>query len=380
MGFRTDAIHAGVRPDPTTGSVMTPIYQTSTYVYESPGKSTGYDYARTINPTRSALEENLKVLEGGRAAFAFASGMAAISAVMTLVKAGDHVVVSHNVYGGTYRLFARVLEGYGLSFTYVDTSRIENIEAAVRPNTRMVYVETPTNPMMVLTDIAQVAALCRARRLISVVDNTFLTPAFQRPLDLGADIVVHSTTKYLNGHSDSVGGAVILARPEQAERIQFVQNSVGAILSPFDSWLVLRGLKTLPLRMRAHDDNGLKVARHLEAHPGVARVLYPGLPSHPQHELALRQARGSGGMISFYLKSDEAALRFFQPLRLCALAESLGGIETLICQPSTMTHASVPQEDRRRLGLTESLVRISVGCEDPEDILADLEKGLAAAV
>jgi cystathionine gamma-lyase/cystathionine beta-lyase/cystathionine gamma-lyase/homocysteine desulfhydrase len=380
MGFRTDAIHAGVRPDPTTGSVMTPIYQTSTYVYESPGKSTGYDYARTINPTRSALEENLKVLEGGRAAFAFASGMAAISAVMTLVKAGDHAVVSHNVYGGTYRLFARVLEDYGLSFSYVDTSRIENIEAALRPNTRMVYVETPTNPMMLLTDIAQVAALCRARRLISVVDNTFLTPAFQRPLDLGADIVVHSTTKYLNGHSDSVGGAVILARPEQAERIQFVQNSVGAILSPFDSWLVLRGLKTLPLRMRAHDDNGLKVARHLEAHPGVARVLYPGLPSHPQHELARRQTSGSGGMISFYLKSDEAALRFFQPLRLCALAESLGGIETLICQPSTMTHASVPKEDRRKLGLTESLVRISVGCEDPEDILADLEKGLAAAV
>jgi cystathionine gamma-lyase/cystathionine beta-lyase/cystathionine gamma-lyase/homocysteine desulfhydrase len=380
MGIRTDAIHAGVRPDPTTGSVMTPIYQTSTYVYESPGKSTGYDYARTINPTRSALEENLKVLEGGRAAYAFASGMAAISAVMTLLKAGDHVVVSHNVYGGTYRLFARVLEDYGLSFAYVDTSRIENIEAAIRPNTRMVYLETPTNPMMVLTDIAQVASLCRARRLISVVDNTFLTPAFQRPLDLGADIVVHSTTKYLNGHSDSVGGAVILARDEHAERIQFVQNSVGAILSPFDSWLVLRGLKTLPLRMRAHDENGMKVARHLEAHRAVARVLYPGLPSHPQHDLAIRQARGSGGMISFYLKTDEAALRFFGPLRLCALAESLGGIETLICQPSTMTHASVPKEDRQRLGLTESLVRISVGCEDPEDIIADLEKGLAAAL
>ena len=380
MGIRTDAIHAGVRPDPTTGSVMTPIYQTSTYVYESPGKSTGYDYARTINPTRSALEENLKVLEGGRAAYAFASGMAAISAVMTLLKTGDHVVVSHNVYGGTYRLFARVLEDYGLSFAYVDTSRIENIEAAIRPNTRMVYLETPTNPMMVLTDIAQVASLCRARRLISVVDNTFLTPMFQKPLDLGADIVVHSTTKYLNGHSDSVGGAVILARDGHAERLQFVQNSVGAILSPFDSWLVLRGLKTLPLRMRAHDENGMKVARHLEAHPGVARVLYPGLPSHPQHDLALRQASGSGGMISFYLKSDEAALRFFAPLRLCALAESLGGIETLICQPSTMTHASVPKEDRQRLGLTESLVRISVGCEDPEDIVADLEKGLAAAL
>jgi len=379
MGFATDAIHAGVVPDPTTGSVMTPIYQTSTYVYESPGKSTGYDYARTINPTRSALEANLRTLEGGRAAYAFASGMAAISAVMTLVKAGDHVVVSHNVYGGTYRLFARVLEDYGLEFTYVDTSRPESIEAALRRNTRMVYVETPTNPMMVLTDIEKVAALCRDRGLASVVDNTFLTPCLQRPLDLGADIVVHSMTKYLNGHSDSVGGAVILKREEHAERIKFVQNSVGAILSPFDSWLTLRGIKTLPLRMRAHDENGMKVARFLASHSKVGRVLYPALPSHPQHDLARRQTRGSGGMISFYLESDEAAARFFRPLRLCALAESLGGIETLICQPSTMTHASVPAEDRRRLGLTDNLVRISVGCEDADDIIADLERGLSAA-
>jgi cystathionine beta-lyase/cystathionine gamma-synthase len=379
MGFATDAIHAGVVPDPSTGSVMTPIYQTSTYVYESPGKSTGYDYARTVNPTRSALETNVKTLEGGRAAYAFASGMAAISAVMTLVKAGDHVVVSQNVYGGTYRLFARVLEDYGLSFTYVDTSVIDNIAKAIRKNTRMVYVETPTNPMMILTDLAQAAALCRARGLISVVDNTFLTPCLQRPLDLGADIVVHSTTKYLNGHSDSVGGAVILARDEHAERIKFVQNSVGAILSPFDSWLVLRGIKTLPLRMRVHDQSGLAVARFLESHPKVERVLYPGLASHPQHDLARRQTRGSGGMISFYLKSEQAAERFFKPLRLCALAESLGGIETLICQPSTMTHASVPAEDRRRLGLTDSLVRISVGCEDVEDIIADLDAGLSAA-
>jgi len=379
MGFATDAIHAGVVPDPSTGSVMTPIYQTSTYVYESPGRSTGYDYARTINPTRSALEVNVKVLEGGRAAYAFASGMAAISAVMTLVKAGDHVVVSQNVYGGTYRLFARVLEDYGLSFSYVDTSRMDAVEQAIRKNTRMVYLETPTNPMMILTDIAQVTALCRARGLVSVVDNTFLTPCLQRPLDLGADIVVHSTTKYLNGHSDSIGGAVILAREEHAERIKFVQNSVGAILSPFDSWLVLRGIKTLPLRMRAHEESGQKVARFLETHPKVERVLYPGLPSHPQHDLARRQTRGSGGMISFYLKSDQAAARFFAPLRLCALAESLGGIETLICQPSTMTHASVPADDRRRLGLTDSLVRISVGCEDVEDILADLDQALAAA-
>ena len=376
MGFATDAIHAGVVPDPTTGSVMTPIYQTSTYVYESPGKSTGYDYARTINPTRSALEANLKTLEGGRAAYAFASGMAAISAVMTLVKSGEHVIVSHNVYGGTYRLFARVLEDYGLAFTYVDTSRLDAIEAAIRRTTRMVYVETPTNPMMVLTDIAQVAALCRARGLISVVDNTFLTPCLQRPLDLGADIVVHSMTKYLNGHSDSVGGTVILARDEHAERIKFVQNSVGAILSPFDSWLVLRGIKTLPLRMRAHDENGQKVARFLASHPKVERVLYPGLPGHPQHDLALRQTRGSGGMISFYLKSDQAAARFFPPLRLCALAESLGGVESLLCHPVSMTHGSVPVEERLKFGLTDGLVRFSVGCEDVEDIIADIKQAL----
>ncbi len=379
MGFATDAIHAGVRPDPTTGAVMTPVYLTSTYAYEALGKSKGYDYARTINPTRSALEENLKVLERGVAAYAFASGMAAITAVMALLRSGDHVVVSDNVYGGTYRLFSKVLEGYGLSFSYVDTSRIERIEAAIRPETRMVYIETPTNPIMILTDIAQVAALCASRGLVSVVDNTFLTPCLQQPLRLGADIVVHSTTKYLNGHSDSVGGAVILARQDHAERIKFVQNSAGAILSPFDAWLVLRGIKTLPLRMRAHDASGRAAARRLEGHGKVARVLYPGLPSHPQHALASRQASGFGGMISFVLKPKASPERFFGRLRLCALAESLGGIETLVCQPSTMTHASVPKEERERLGITDSLVRISVGCEDLEDILADLEQALDAA-
>ena len=378
MGFATDAIHAGVRPDPTTGAIMTPVYLTSTYAYEGLGRSKGYDYARTINPTRSALEENLRVLEGGVAAYAFASGMAAINAVMTLLKGGDHVVVSDNVYGGTYRLFARVLEDFGLQFTYVDTSRPEAIEVAIRPHTRMVYVETPTNPIMTLTDLRAVSDLCRRRGLISVVDNTFLTPAFQKPLALGADVVVHSTTKYLNGHSDSVGGAVILARQAHAERIKFVQNSAGAILAPFDAWLVLRGIKTLPLRMRAHDDNGRRVAGHLEAHPAVARVLYPGLPSHPQHDLAGRQATGFGGMISFVLKDPGLIERFFSRLRVCALAESLGGVETLICQPSTMTHASVPAEERARLGITDALVRISVGCEDIADILADLDRGLAA--
>jgi len=378
MGFATDAIHAGVRPDPSTGAIMTPIYQTSTYAYEGLGKSKGYDYARTINPTRSALEENLKVLEGGRAAYAFASGMAAISAVMALLKSGDHVVVADNVYGGTYRLFSKVLEDYGLTFSYVDTSRLERIESAIGARTRMVYIETPTNPIMILTDIAQAAELCRRRGLISVVDNTFLTPCLQRPLQLGADIVVHSTTKYLNGHSDSVGGAAVMAREDHAQRIKFVQNSAGAILSPFESWLVLRGIKTLPLRMRAHDENGRRVAQYLAGHAKVERVLYPGLPSHPQHDLARRQAGGFGGMISFVLKDARGAARFFDRLRLCALAESLGGIETLVCQPSTMTHASVPDADRARLGITDALVRISVGCEDVEDILADLDQALVA--
>jgi len=379
MGISTDAIHAGVRPDPTTGAVMTPIYQTSTYAYEGLGRGKGYDYARTINPTRSALEENLAALEGGRAAYAFASGMSAIHTVMTLLKTGDHVIVGDNVYGGTYRLFSRVLEDFGLRFTYVDTSRLEEVERALRPETRMVYIETPTNPIMVLSDIEAVATLCRGRGLVSVVDNTFLTPVYQRPLRLGADIVVHSTTKYLNGHSDSVGGAVILARAEHAERIKFVQNSAGAILSPFDSWLVLRGIKTLPLRMRAHDANGRAVAEALSRNPKVSRVLYPGLKTHPQHALASRQATGYGGMISFVLGPAVDVRCFFDSLRLCALAESLGGIETLVCQPSTMTHASVPEEDRARLGITDNLARISVGCEDVEDIIADLEQALSRA-
>jgi cystathionine gamma-lyase/cystathionine beta-lyase/cystathionine gamma-lyase/homocysteine desulfhydrase len=302
--------------------------------------------------------------------------MAAISAVMALLKAGDHVVVSHNVYGGTYRLFSKVFEDYGLAFTYVDTSRPEQVEAALRPRTRMVYLETPTNPILILTDLAEITALARGRGLMVAVDNTFLTPCFQRPLALGADLVVHSTTKYLNGHSDSVGGAVVLARPEHAERIRFVQNSAGAILSPFDSWLVLRGIKTLPLRMQAHDRNGMAVARFLESHRAVARVLYPGLPSHPQHALARRQATGFGGMVSFVLKDPARVERFFARLRLCALAESLGGVETLICQPSSMTHASIPEAERERLGITPTLVRISVGCEDAEDIVADLDQAL----
>ncbi len=379
MGIATDAIHAGVRPDPATGAIMTPIYLTSNYAYERLGVSRGYDYARSINPTRSALEENLKVLEGGSAAYAFASGMAAIHAVTGLLKAGDHVVVSDNVYGGTYRLFKHVLEDFGISFSYVDTSRIEDIEATIRPETRMAFIETPTNPIMVLTDLKAVAGLCRRRKILSVVDNTFMTPCFQQPLRLGIDIVVHSTTKYLNGHSDSLGGAVVLTREEHAKRIKFVQNSAGAILSPFDSWLVLRGIKTLPLRMRTHDANGRLVAEFLQGHARVERVHYPGLRDHPQHELASRQATGFGGMISFLIKQGTDVARFFGGLRLGVLAESLGGIETLVCQPSTMTHASLPASERERLGITDNLARISVGCEDVEDIIDDLGQALDAA-
>ena len=379
MGFSTDAIHAGVRPDPSTGAVMTPIYQTSTYAYEGLGRGKGYDYARTINPTRSALEENLAVLEGGVAAYAFASGMAAITTLMSLLKSGDHVVVGNNVYGGTYRLFSKVFEDYGLRFTYVDTSKLADIEAAFRPETRMVYIETPTNPIMILSDIEAVAGMARKRGLIVAVDNTFLTPCFQKPLALGADVVVHSTTKYMNGHSDSVGGALVLARREHAERIKFVQNSAGAILSPFDSWLTLRGIKTLPLRMKAHDASGRQVADWLTGNPKIEKVLYPGLKTHPQHALAARQATGFGGMISFVIGRGHDVTRFFDSLKLCALAESLGGIETLVCQPSTMTHASVPAADRERLGLTDSLVRVSVGCEDVEDIIADLDQALRRA-
>src|SRR4051795_12826274 len=374
----TICIHAGQTPDPTTGAIITPIFQTSTYVQEALGQHKGYEYARTQNPTRMALERNLAAIEGGKAGFAFASGMAAIGAIATMLKSGDHVVVSDNTYGGTFRLFDKVLTRYNLSFTYVDTSCLDQVERAFTPSTRMLFVETPTNPIMRLTDLRAAADLAHRHSARLVVDNTFASPYIQRPIELGADLVTHSTTKYLNGHSDSIGGIVIATRDEDIEWLRFVQNSAGAILSPFDSFLVLRGTKTLTVRMQAHNANGLALAEFLSAHPKVRHVHYPGLPSHPHHELAKRQMRGFGGMLAFELGSLEAARRLLNAVRLHALAESLGGVETLISHPATMTHASVPAERRAAIGITDGMVRISAGIEDIDDLKEDLGQALDA--
>jgi cystathionine beta-lyase/cystathionine gamma-synthase len=374
--FATVCIHAGQEPDPSTGAIITPIYQTSTYVQDALGQHKGFEYARTQNPTRGALERNIAAIERGREGFAFASGMAAIDALTTLLQSGDHVLVTDNTYGGTFRLFEKVLRRYGLDFSYVDTSRLELVETAITPKTRMMFVETPTNPVMRLTDIAGAAAIARRHGIALVVDNTFASPSIQRPLELGADLVVHSTTKYLNGHSDSVGGIVIAVRDEHIEWLRFVQNAAGAILSPFDSWLVLRGTKTLAVRMAQHNINGLALAEYLAGHPGVARVHYPGLPDHPQHELARRQMRGFGGMLTFDAGSFEKARRVCNRVKLMALAESLGGVETLISHPASMTHASVPPERRAEIGLSDSLVRISAGLEDVQDLIDDLRQAL----
>jgi len=377
MGFSTDAIHIGQEPDPATGAIIVPIYQTSTFVQEELGKHKGYEYARTSNPTRAALERNLAALEGAHFSFAFASGMAAIHCLMSLLKCGDHVVAGHNLYGGSFRLFERVLKDFGLTFTYSNTCQLEEVERAIRPNTRILFIETPTNPIMEITDIASAASLAHSRGIRLAVDNTFMSPYFQRPLALGADLVVHSTTKYLNGHSDGVGGAIMLNDAALAERLKFLQNAAGAVLGPFDSWLVLRGVKTLAVRMEQHNRNGLSVAQFLQrCHPKIKKVHYPGLPSHPQHELAKRQMTGFGGMISFETGSLENARKVLKSVRLCSLAESLGGVETLISHPASMTHASVPPEERNRLGITEGLVRISVGIEEVEDIIADLDRAL----
>lgn len=375
--FDTICLHAGQEPDPSTGAIVTPIYQTSTYVQEALGRHKGFEYARTQNPTRSALEANVAAMESGRAAFAFASGMAAINAIASLLQSGDHVIVSDNVYGGTFRLFERVLSRYQLSFSYVDTADPEATARAFTPATRILFVETPSNPVMRLTDLGQAATLAHDHGARLVVDNTFASPCLQRPIEAGADLVTHSTTKYLNGHSDSVGGVVVAVDDQDAEWLKFIQNAAGAILSPFDSWLVLRGTKTLPLRMARHSVAGLALAEFLEAHPRVEHVYYPGLPSHPQHELARRQMRGFGGMLAFELGSLENARRVLNSVRLMSLAESLGGVETLISHPATMTHASVPAEKRQALGITDGLVRVSAGLEDIDDLKEDLAQALA---
>jgi cystathionine beta-lyase/cystathionine gamma-synthase len=378
MGFSTECIHAGQEPEPVTGAVIYPIFATSTYVQPRLGEHKGFEYARTKNPTRSVLEANLAALERGKYGHCFASGMAAIDTVFRLLQSGDHVIAAENMYGGSYRLFSRVLEKFGLQFSYVDTSNVDAIRAAVRANTKILYLETPTNPMMTLTDISAGSELAHAKGALVVVDNTFCSPYLQRPIELGADIVVHSTTKFLNGHSDSIGGVVVSNTDELAEKIGFLQNAVGAILSPFDSWLILRGVKTLAVRMKRHEENGVAMASYLSNHAKVKRVYYPGLPDHPQHALARRQMNGFGSMISFELGSKERAAAFLNRVRLCSLAESLGGVETLISHPETMTHASVPVDQRKRLGITPGLVRISVGIEDIEDLIADLENAFEA--
>jgi len=377
MGFATNAIHVGQEPDPSTGAVVAPIYQTSTYVQSEFGKyRNGFDYARTNHPNRKALERTLAKLEGGVQAYVFTSGMAGIDAVFRLLRPGDHVILSEAVYGGVYRLSTQLLVHFGLEFSFVDTSQPEAVFSALRPNTKMLYVETPTNPTMLVTDIKKMADLISNRDIRLVVDNTFLSPYLQQPIDLGAHIVVHSMTKYLNGHSDATGGAVILTRQEDAEKIYFIQRSAGAGLAPMDCFLISRGIKTLAVRMLQHNANGLSVARHLDAHPKVKKVYYPGLSSHPQHDLARKQQRGPGAMLAFDLESLDNARRFLNQVKLCSLAESLGGVETLISLPATMTHASMPADVRNRIGITEGLVRLSVGIEDVDDIIADLDQAL----
>ena len=377
MGFATDAIHVGQEPDPATGSIVPPIYQTSTYVQSELGKDKGYDYARTAHPNRRALERCVAKLEGGSAAFVFTSGMAGIDCVFRLLRPGDHAIISQAVYGGVIRLTTQFLVQFGMEFSFVDTSSLEAVAKNIRPNTKMLYVETPTNPTMIITDLAAAAALANERKLTLVVDNTFLSPYFQKPIALGAHIVVHSMTKYLNGHSDCTGGAVILTRQEDADKIYFLQRSTGAGLAPMDCFLVARGIKTLAVRMKQHEENGMAVARFLEGHAKVKRVLYPGLASHPQHAIAQKQQTGFGAMLSFDLGSLEAARRLLNHVKLCSLAESLGGVETLISHPASMTHASVPAEMRQRVGILDGLVRISVGIEDKEDLIADLDFALS---
>ncbi|RTL34714.1 MAG: cystathionine gamma-synthase [Candidatus Melainabacteria bacterium] len=382
MKFSTKAIHVGQAPDPSTGAIITPIFQTSTYVQDELGKHKGFEYARTQNPTRSSLEECLASLEDGKHGLCFGSGLAATATVMTLLSAGDHVVVCDDVYGGTYRLFDKVFRRYGLSFDFVDGRDVKNVEAAVKPNTKMLWLETPTNPMLQLIDIQALVKAIRATKngadIIAVVDNTFASPYLQNPLSLGADIVVHSTTKYLGGHSDVVGGCAITNNDKYHETLRFHQNAVGATPGPFDCWLVLRGLKTLAVRMKAHESNAMAIAKFLEKHPAIEKVIYPGLTSHPQHELAKKQMRGFGGMVSVVVKGGlQNAKTFLDGTKLFSLAESLGGVESLIGHPATMTHASIPKDVREARGIVDGLVRLSVGIEDQDDLIKDIETALS---
>lgn len=377
MSFATDCIHAGQRPEPATGAIITPIFQTSTYVQEGIDRHKGYEYARTQNPTRHALEANLAALEGGVDAVCFASGLAATNAVLSLVKQGERVVVSDNVYGGTHRLFTKLIQPFGVSFDFVELSDAASFETTAG-SFSLLWIETPTNPLMKVCDIAELARVAHARGARLVVDNTFMSPFFQRPIALGADIVVHSTTKFLNGHSDSVGGVAVCAKAEDAQWLHYVQNAAGAILSPFDSWLVLRGTKTLAVRMPRHEENAMKVATYLRAQPKVRKAFWPGFPDHPGHAVQKKQASGFGALISFELGSFAAAERFCAAIRLCSLGESLGGVETLVCHPARMTHAGYTQAERDALGITDGIVRISVGIEDADDLIADLATGFAA--
>jgi len=373
--FETLTIHAGQQPDPTTGAIMTPIYQTSTYVQESPGKHKGFEYSRTHNPTRNAYEANLAALEKGKHGLAFASGVAATATVMHLFKSGDHVICSDDVYGGTNRLFNRVIANNGIQFSMVDLADLNRLRESIKPNTRLVWVETPTNPTLKIIDIAAVAKVCHEKKVLVAVDNTFMSPYFQKPITLGADIAMHSTTKFVNGHSDMVGGALIVNDDELNTKLRFLQNSIGAVQGPFDSWLAMRGLKTLAVRMKQHDLNAMAIARYLERHSDVQKVAYPGLESHPQHLIAKKQMSGFGGMITFWIKGGLSASRsFLEKVRIFSLAESLGGVESLIEHPAIMTHASVPPEQRKLLGIDDSMIRLSVGIEHVDDLLADLER------
>ncbi|MCB0343385.1 MAG: cystathionine gamma-synthase [Pseudobdellovibrionaceae bacterium] len=377
LGFETRAIHAGQKPDPTTGAIMTPIYLSSTFVQESPGHHTGFEYSRTGNPTRTAYEACIASLEGGRFGFAFASGCAASTTVMHILKAGDHVVACDDIYGGSFRLFDKIIRNNGIDFSFVDLTDVNQFAAAIKPETRLVWIESPTNPMLKLMDIKKLSEMAHKHNILVAVDNTFMSPYFQKPLSLGADIVVHSATKFINGHSDIVGGVIVTDRDDLAEKIAFLSNSMGPVAATFDSYMCLRSLKTLAVRMRAHQENAIAIAQFLEGHPKIEKVIYPGLASHPQHGLAKEQMSGYGGMISAYLKGGLSEARaFLEKVKIFSLAESLGGVESLVEHPAIMTHASVPAETRRALGIADNFVRLSVGIETQDDLIKDLEQAL----